>query len=227
MENAAKALIIAGGILLAIMTLSLLVYMVGTTSRMAQSQDEKKQLEQLVAFNNEYEAYNKRVMYGTEVISVVNKAIVHNEQMAESKIDNPYYINIHIKTTQEFKTTYETTFYDGDELKYDDNITLGSMPDWAYNKFNGKNSDNPILAVSDDHTLGKFQENGEEFVVTDKNFVKFFEGSKTDITVTSEDRKTTYKMYSALTNFKRVIFRCTEVKYNEGRIQEMYFEQIK
>ena len=81
MENAAKALVIAGGILLAIMTLSLLVYMVGSTSRLAQAQDSKKAAEQLAAFNNEYEAYNKRVMYGTEVISVMNKAIVHNEKM--------------------------------------------------------------------------------------------------------------------------------------------------
>lgn len=107
MENAAKALLIAGGVLLAIITISLFVYMITATSRMAQAQDEKTALEQLVAFNNQYEAYNKRVMYGTDVITVVNKAIVHNEKMLASKVEDPYYINITIGVNEDFKTTYE------------------------------------------------------------------------------------------------------------------------
>ena len=51
MENAAKALLIAGGILLALMTLSLVVYMSTATTRMAEAQDEKKAAEELAAFN--------------------------------------------------------------------------------------------------------------------------------------------------------------------------------
>ena len=223
MENAAKALVIAGGILLAIMTISVLIYMVGSISRMAQAQDEKKELEQLTAFNNEYEAYNKRVMYGAEVISVVNKAIVHNEKMLASDTTNPYYINIYIQTNQEFKTTYEKIYYDGDDLKYDD-VNFFAIDSWAQSKFQGKNFDS-IGFIADNHSLGSFQNDGKEFIM-ERNFINFFKESKTDITVTSDDKKTTYKMYSALTNFKRAIFECKEVKYNDlGRIQEMYFVQ--
>ena len=42
MENASKALLIAVGILLGIMTLSLLVYVLSATDRMQQAQDEEK-----------------------------------------------------------------------------------------------------------------------------------------------------------------------------------------
>lgn len=126
MENAAKALVIAGGVLLAIITVSLFVYMTTATSRMAQAQDEKTALEQLVAFNSEYEAYNKRVMYGTDIITVVNKAIVHNEKMLASKKEDPYYINITITVNKKFETTYEkivngtqeTTPEDPEEIDY-------------------------------------------------------------------------------------------------------------
>lgn len=90
MENAAKALLIAGGILLALMTLSLIVYVSTSTTRMAEAQDAKKAAEELAAFNASYEAYNKRLMYGTDVISVWNKANNYNEK-GESSISIKIY----------------------------------------------------------------------------------------------------------------------------------------
>lgn len=101
MENAAKALLIAGGILLALMTLSLIVYMSTATTRMAEAQDEKKAAEELTAFNMEYEAYNKSVMYGTDIITVVNKAINYNETATEK-------IEIELTIVNDYKTTIET-----------------------------------------------------------------------------------------------------------------------
>ena len=53
MENAAKALMIAGGILLAILTITLLVYMMTAASSMAEAQDAKTLSEQIAAFNRE------------------------------------------------------------------------------------------------------------------------------------------------------------------------------
>ena len=80
MENASKALLIAVGILLGIMTLSLLVYVLSATGRMQQAQDERKANEELAAFNNTFEAYHKSRMYGTDVISLINKAIEKNRR---------------------------------------------------------------------------------------------------------------------------------------------------
>ncbi len=72
MENASKALIMAGGIFLAIIILTLGVYVYTSIHGIANSQDSKKLQEQLVAFNKKYESYNKSIMYGADVITVIN-----------------------------------------------------------------------------------------------------------------------------------------------------------
>lgn len=84
MENAAKALVIAGGVLIAIMTLSLFLYGMTSAARIEQAQNEKKATEELAAFNMEYEAYNKQRLYGIDLITVINKAIEHNQKMQVS-----------------------------------------------------------------------------------------------------------------------------------------------
>ena len=84
MENASKALIIAGGILLAILTLSLVVYMMTAVTSMADAQDAEALARQKTEFNKGYEAYNKRMMYGTDVITVMNKAEINNAFVAFS-----------------------------------------------------------------------------------------------------------------------------------------------
>ena len=74
MENASKALLIASGILFAMLVLTMMVYMSGRITEMGEAQESKKAAEQLAAYNAEYEAYNKKLMYGTDVITVINKA---------------------------------------------------------------------------------------------------------------------------------------------------------
>ena len=63
MENAAKALLIAGGVLIS-----------NITSRQEQITKEN----QLNAFNAEYEAFNKPLMYGVDVITLANKVNQNN-----------------------------------------------------------------------------------------------------------------------------------------------------
>lgn len=104
MENAAKALIIAGGVLFAIIILSLVVYMSTTTTRMAKAQDDKKAEEEIFAFNKEYEAYNKTRMYGTDIITVMKKAIDYN-----LNVDNDQKITIELTTSNNYSTVTETT----------------------------------------------------------------------------------------------------------------------
>ena len=218
MENAAKALLIIGGILLAIMTLSSLLYMAQVTSRMADEQDEKVAIRQKTAFNSEYESYNKNAMYGTDVISVVNKAIVNNEKMSASATEERYYINIKITLIDNFETTYETI----EETSHGKEITDG-VPPSKRALFTGNDITGKFSFPAGEYTLGEFQ--GENFV-SHRNFIEFFSNSKTDRTI--EEGTITYKMYSALTNFKRAIFRCDYSHYDEetGRINEMSFTQL-
>lgn len=80
MENASNALYIAGGVLIAILILSLLVLMWSGASGLFKSDEELKEEQQVAAFNTDYEAFNKNLLRGTEIISVINKAESNNRK---------------------------------------------------------------------------------------------------------------------------------------------------
>ena len=112
MENASKALLIAGGVLLAMMILALAVYVFTAMGGFAESQDRKKLTEQIEAFNNSYLAYNKSVMYGTDVLTVSNKAEENNlaykdnlDYCVDVKAINKDGNEISIENTHDFKVT--------------------------------------------------------------------------------------------------------------------------
>lgn len=62
-----------------------------------QTEEEKE----IIAFNNSFDAYNKKVMYGIDIISVLNKAIDNNRTYGIEFYNNPkektmldHYVNI-------------------------------------------------------------------------------------------------------------------------------------
>jgi len=230
MENASKALLIAGGMLLAMMILVLVISLATTITDVTESQDRKKLTEQIVQFNKEYEAYNKTKMFGTDVITVVNKAINHNKTIGVTEA-NPYYINIKIKLNQ----TFETTVIEVDNTKTGSNqkkLTGTQITTQIKNTLeNPSNSYGAYLSNDRIYELGIWQQNGSNFIM-DNNFMQFFAGDTTDKTKTTSDKKRTYIMYSALTNFKTAIFSCKDidgdgvaVEYEEGRVKSMEFSQ--
>lgn len=79
MENASKALIIAGGVLIAIIILSMFLVMYNRIANIKKTEQEQLKLEQLLAFNAEFEAYDKKIMYGVDVITLINKVSENNK----------------------------------------------------------------------------------------------------------------------------------------------------
>lgn len=80
MENASKALYMAGSLLIATMVISLLVWAFGKLGGIQDEKDKIELEEDISKFNAEYEAFNKKIMYGVDVISCINKAISNNEK---------------------------------------------------------------------------------------------------------------------------------------------------
>ena len=78
MENASKALIIAGGVLLAVIIIGILVYTWGNVSSFVSSQDDLKDQQQLASFNKQFESYYKSLLRGAEVASIINKVRSNN-----------------------------------------------------------------------------------------------------------------------------------------------------
>lgn len=94
MENAAKALLIAGGVLLALLIISVMVYMFSQIKSLQQAQETKIEQEQIAEFNKGFETYDKKVMYGADVISVLNKAANNNTKYIQSD----YQISVLVQT---------------------------------------------------------------------------------------------------------------------------------
>ena len=80
MENATKALIIVANLMLAVIILSVVVYFFENMSILPTEEERVKKTEQARKFNLEYEVYDKKLMYGVDVISALNKANNNNEK---------------------------------------------------------------------------------------------------------------------------------------------------
>ena len=93
MDNATKALLIAGGMLLGILTLTALIVMFSNAAKIQKSQFSKEELERLAKWNAEWEAYNKGYLYGAEVLTVVKKAEQNNKDYSDTK----YHVTIVVK----------------------------------------------------------------------------------------------------------------------------------
>lgn len=134
MDNATHALLIAGGILLGILTVTMLVYMFNNISRMGNAQSVKEEAERLAAWNNEWEAYNKKLLYGTDVLTVINKAEENNKTYDENE---RYKVTIYVQNIQgnvlnasevkEFVRETKTSIYVCQDITYNTDGRVNSM----------------------------------------------------------------------------------------------------
>lgn len=119
MENASKALLIAGGILIAMITISIFFYMFSQISEMKNITDKDTSQEELLAYNQAFESYNKKLMYGADIISVINKAMDNNKRYDVEEpefYDNIYHVNVTFKLKSELAVTEESFLKNGDRI---------------------------------------------------------------------------------------------------------------
>ncbi len=73
MENSSKALLIAGGVLIAVLILSLFVYLYVTMHNFSNEYNSNIDSQKLQAFNAQFEVYNGRTdLTAQDIITVVN-----------------------------------------------------------------------------------------------------------------------------------------------------------
>ena len=81
-ENIGRALLIAAGMLIAVMILSMLVLGYNEISNFYNEQSEATRIEQVTEFNNQFLNYQRDNLRGTEVLTLVNKVIDYNERQS-------------------------------------------------------------------------------------------------------------------------------------------------
>lgn len=94
MENAAKALIMAGGVLIGILILSLAAYLFasfGGTSQVIQERIDQSSLDQ---FNNKFISYQEKQCTIYDILTIVNYANEFNDKNEYTQADTKYYIKV-------------------------------------------------------------------------------------------------------------------------------------
>ncbi len=86
MENASKALIMAGGVLIALMIIGALILMFSNLSSYQETNVRGERSAQVVEFNNRFETYNRDDVRGSDLYSLLNSAINYNRTQSTAGI---------------------------------------------------------------------------------------------------------------------------------------------
>ncbi len=88
MENASKALIIAGGVLIAMLIISIAVYLFTTYASLGETYDQKLSATEIQKFNANFTKFDGREnIIIQEIVSLVNFAKNYSEQTGEATVD--------------------------------------------------------------------------------------------------------------------------------------------
>lgn len=218
MENASKALIMAGGILIALLVISLLVYFYSDIKDLMGIYNKIDISKEVEEFNKQYDAYFRNNLYGSDILSLINKAYDYNIREAK----NEGYQKLEMQVT--FNKNYidyegtvvisKKTVYDEDTLKeIADN--LQEKTDYYAKKQVGKIKNTTISMIS-----GYRANELEYYFLENEIYEKQQEQINNDIAM--------YLSYkSMLSTVKSLKFEATNFYYDEnnGRIIQMIFKQ--
>lgn len=142
MENASKALLIAGEVLIAMLVASMMVLLFSTMSSYADEHEERKKVEKVQAFNANVMQYMKNTgITAQDIVSLANFAKQVNEQMgctADTRIDTDHetkHMNIQVNNDKmELKKDSELIQFLEDNYPGEEDINKASRTGFKYYK---------------------------------------------------------------------------------------------
>ena len=213
MENASKALIMAGAVLISLLVISLLVIFFNNLRDMQNINLSAEQVQQAAEFNKQYDVYARDV-YGSELLSIANKIVDYNKRESDNKGYTE--LNIYLILNSDIDSTYFTQgTYKNKEIEDEINKiknakdSLGEniiefTPEGSTTKISRKISKLATMRTSDIEALGN----------TDANY---------------REKIAKYNSLKTLiTEVKAKVFRCNIESFdydeNTGRITKMFYE---
>lgn len=101
MENASKALLMAAGVLIGVLILSLAVYLFANFGMASAEVHKQKDISDINKFNTQFTSYEGKECLIQDVVSVVNLAINNNNNYSlDAEAGNSYYITVNIKNVK-------------------------------------------------------------------------------------------------------------------------------
>ncbi len=248
MENASKALLIAGEILISLLVIGLVVLAFNRMNESKAEEQREQELADILEYNKRFEQFDKRVLYGSDIVSIINRAEDYNIMEAnEDKQYDP--IELHI--TIEDEITLTSLGYDeSDGRNYDikkgtytvkapnsvDKLTnaLNSIKNKISNietTYNARGK--PIDTLIDLQIQYQNQINANmnlhrdtKDLIDQYNKAMKVDGLSGGVEAVEKDIKLYTALNSALTSFRAKYFSCTNVEYDlNGRVSEMSFKE--
>lgn len=227
MENASKALLMAGWVLIALLVISLAVLAYNKMSQYQKSQSDLVEVEQLADFNEQFTQYVRDDLNGIDLVTLANKVVDFNQKKSGAG---------EINYDQKIKLTIDMLGYQ--------NIYNGTL--FASRKYIiGKGGNSDFTNITDKYTaleqkytikiMGQLSSNLETLKSyykdgsSDGKSIKEITGK--DISdLESKFRNKDFsdiEKYSEYVEFKSAEFKGLQPKYENGQISELSFKYIE
>ena len=242
MENASKALIMAGSVLIALMIIGALILTFSNLTAYQETNTRSTRSTQMAEFNSQYENYNRKDVRGSDLYSLLNKAIDYNRRESSAGTNwadkgqeiayEPMVIEFTIDKSElvapdDASRLFTTNTYTvsgksndfGNKVKDEIDDLEG---EYGQSSLTNLTTNLTKIFIDDSSTRQEKKEAVQNFnSASKKKTVSDFK----EINEKSQIRQDVY-MYYEYIQFKRAHFDCEKVEYNNetGRITKMKFK---
>ena len=221
MENASKALIMAGSILISIMVITLLVMGYNNLTETMNAKNDEDAVEQVTQLNKQYDVYYRNNLYGSDILSLANKVDDYNER--QSKEQGYAKLDMEVTFTKSINAYNNEMILNKNESPYNAQQINNKLEllQTKLDRYEGKNA--ITVGKQKIPSLSGLRSNELEKVL--ESLVPNISKEKKE-EVQEEISK--YLGYSsALTNLKSKTFKATKFEYDETtkRITKMIFKE--
>ena len=242
MENASKALIMAGSVLIALMIIGALILTFSNLTAYQETNTRSTRSTQMAEFNSQYENYNRKDVRGSDLYSLLNKAIDYNRRESSEGTNwadkgqemayEPMVIEFTIDKSElvapdDASRLFTTNTYTvsgksndfGNKVKDEIDDLEG---EYGQSSLTNLTTNLTKIFIDDSSTSQEKKEAVQNFnSASKKKTVSDFK----EIKENSQIRNDVYKYYEYI-QFKRAHFDCEKVEYNNetGRITKMKFK---
>ena len=242
MENASKALIMAGSVLIALMIIGALILTFSNLTAYQETNTRSTRSTQMAEFNSQYENYNRKDVRGSDLYSLLNKAIDYNRRESSEGTNwadkgqemayEPMVIEFTIDKSElvapdDASRLFTTNTYTvsgksndfGNKVKDEIDDLEG---EYGQSSLTNLTTNLTKIFIDDSSTRQEKKEADQNFnSASKKKTVSDFK----EIKENSQIRNDVYKYYEYI-QFKRAHFDCEKVEYNNetGRITKMKFK---
>ena len=229
MENASKALIMAGSVLLSMLIIGALVFMFNNLRQVKQGEVTSEEIKKQVEYNKKLETFN-RSLYGSELISLANfiadyekRADIGSETAGYNQYD-PVRLTVHITNRMVDVTDSSGRLYQTRGSDYTDYKDLLNDFTTLENRVNTEKNRKLTLGGRTTATVEKIAG------LRDTEIEQLIQQAGGNTTATALRAQTQYysDLKLELTNFKNRRFRIVNVRYSpdNNRIVSLEYEEI-